>query len=106
MDICHDVKTFLERMCRTCSRFYGESEDITFYDLFQVKIRNKKGCRALPITGKDYNVVDDDDVEEDEEEEYDDDEDEDDDNVSFIYELNDQVKSIFEDFEIWKLNVS
>lgn len=100
MDFCHDVKTFLERMCRTCSRFYGETEDITFYDLFHVKFRTKKN--TLNVGHQNYE-------DEDDEEEYDE-EDEDvdvnNDNISIIYELNDDVKNIFEDFEIWKLNVS
>lgn len=102
MDICHDVKTFLERMCRTCSRFYGESEDITFHDLFQLKFRSKKTARKANAQ-EDY---DDEEEEEDIEDEDAYDEDVDDESISIVYELNDDIKSIFEDFEIWKLNVS
>lgn len=101
MDFSYDVKTFLERMCRTCSRFYGETEDTTFYDLFNVKFCSKKNSPNAV-----HQNYEDEEEEEDEYDEEDEDVDVDNDIISIIYELNDDVKNIFEDFDIWKLNVS
>uniref|UniRef100_A0A1B0C351 Uncharacterized protein n=1 Tax=Glossina palpalis gambiensis TaxID=67801 RepID=A0A1B0C351_9MUSC len=71
LDICFDIKTFLERTCRTCSRYFND--EMVFFGIFRVKL--KDSCS----------------LEEDDEVEYD---------------ISDDVKEIFDDLNIWKLNIS
>lgn len=70
LDICFDIKTFLERTCRTCSRYFND--EMVFFGIFRVKL--KDSC----------SLQEDDEVE---------------------YEVSDDVKEVFDDLNIWKLNV-
>uniref|UniRef100_A0A1B0GBZ9 Uncharacterized protein n=1 Tax=Glossina morsitans morsitans TaxID=37546 RepID=A0A1B0GBZ9_GLOMM len=70
LDICFDIKTFLERTCRTCSRYFND--EMVFFGIFRVKL--KDSC----------SLQEDDEVE---------------------YEVSDDVKEVFDDLNIWKLNI-
>lgn len=76
LDANFDKNTFLNTTCRCCSRFF--SENVKFYNIFEEKFKNS--------------FIDDDSVDIFRSES--------------LYEPSQEILDIFEEFDIWKLNVS
>ncbi|XP_073841042.1 uncharacterized protein [Musca autumnalis] len=85
-DFCFDKKLFLHTTCRCCSRFF--SEDVKFYKIFQEKLMTSNdGC--IGGGGADGGGGNDTNGEVNE----------------ICYEPSEDIKEIFEDFQIWMLNI-
>lgn len=74
-DFCFDKKLFLDTTCRCCSRFF--SENVKFYKIYQEKLKSPNDAEGDSGGGGDIKV----------------------------YEPNEEIKDVFEDLVIWKLNV-
>lgn len=87
LDICLDRKTFLEQICRACSRYYSyegsEEEKMEFYRIFNdEKLQLADGAKNDDESG--YVMS----------------------GEACVLGLCEEIKEIFQEIIIWNLNVS